>query len=64
MEMEAPSMFVTEAEVLRLLGLSRSCVRSLVSRGEFAPCYRLSPGRIAFKRNEVIAWADTRKVAA
>jgi len=53
--------FITEAEVIRKLGISRATVRRQVAANDFAPVYKLSPNRIAFKLGDVIAWAESRK---
>ena len=44
-----------------LLGLSEPTIWRLRRRGDFPIPVQLSPGRLAFKRAELIAWMDSRR---
>lgn len=52
--------FLSQADVLRLTGLSRSSVRRLEQAGAFPQRIRLSPRRIAWLDTEVRRWIAWR----
>jgi len=53
--------FITEAQAIKKLGISRATFRRLLDAKQFAPRYRLSPGRVAFKISEVENWIESRR---
>ena len=51
------------AEVVELLGVSRSTVLRWSHAGRFAPIFRLGPSAIGFRASEVQAWIEERAEA-
>lgn len=50
-------------EVLRVTGLGDNTIRRLIERGEFPRPIQLAPRVIGWRRAEVHAWIDSRRVA-
>lgn len=47
-------------EVRQLVPLSRSAIYQKMAAGEFPAKIRLSPGRVAWRERDILAWLDTR----
>lgn len=58
--MELP-VYMKEAEVCAVACLSRSTIRRMISRGEFPEPMQLSPGRVGWRREEVLEWLESRQ---
>jgi predicted DNA-binding transcriptional regulator AlpA len=52
--------FISTANVIAQLGLSKSTIRRLRVARRFVPAVRLSPGRIGFPADAVHQWAEQR----
>jgi prophage regulatory protein len=51
------------AELREITGLSASTIARMESRGQFPARVQLSEKRVAWRRNEVEAWAELRQAA-
>ena len=60
---EPPEALVDADAVARYLGTSTDWVRDRVRAGEL-PAVRVGPRLLRFRMAEVVAWADSRRVAA
>ena len=54
---------MTTAEVCRAVGLSRTSIWRLESRGEFPRRRQISPQRVGWIKSEVVDWTESRPVA-
>ena len=54
------SAYVTIGDVARMLGLSTMTLRRMRSRGEMPEPARLSPGRLAWRRDVIDTWLAGR----
>ena len=52
---------LTVRQVAALIGLSVVSIWRLRRRGDFPPPIQLSPGRVAFRECEVLAWLAARQ---
>ena len=55
-----PGRYLAWREVAHETGLSRTTAWRLQKRGEFPRPYALSPGRVAYRADEVEAWRASR----
>jgi prophage regulatory protein len=44
------------ADIRRITGLSRSTIYRYIKRGLFPKPYRLGPGRVGWKKSEILEW--------
>ncbi|QVN18841.1 AlpA family phage regulatory protein [Burkholderia pyrrocinia] len=49
------------ADVVKLTGIGRATIYELIARGDFVPRIRLSPGRIAFRAEDIERWVESRR---
>jgi predicted DNA-binding transcriptional regulator AlpA len=56
-------MYLTTAEVVETVGLSRTVVWELERRGDFPSRRQISSKRVGFLASEVLEWAESRPVA-
>lgn len=47
-------------ELRQVVPLSRSSIYSKIAAGEFPTPLRLSPGRVAWRERDVLAWLNSR----
>ena len=52
--------FFSEAQTEKITTLSRPTRYRMQAKGEFPSRYRISEGRIGYKKSEVIEWLETR----
>ena len=53
--------FLTQAEVVRRLGIGATTLRRMVSRGDFPPPIKIGPRRIAWHVSDYDRWLDARR---
>ncbi|MBF0283865.1 MAG: AlpA family transcriptional regulator [Magnetococcales bacterium] len=51
-------------EVISMTGLSRSTIYRLVSKGEMPQRFKLGPKSVGWKFEQIIAWINSRPIAA
>lgn len=51
-------------EVMKITGLSRSSLYSLIQQGEFCPGFMIGPNARAWLHSDVMAWLNNRVAAA
>jgi prophage regulatory protein len=62
--MSEPAKLITVKIVMDRLGISRTTVWKMVKDGQFPPPVRVSPGRVAWRENDVAKWVEGGGVAA
>ena len=57
----APSRFLRQSEVCERVGVSRSTLWRMESRGEFLPSVQISPGCVGWLESDVDDWIEDRR---
>lgn len=57
---EAAVLLLRLQAVIRVTGLSRSTVYRLIAHGQFPRPVRLGPRAVAWRRQDLEAWSETR----
>lgn len=58
--MDEGAQLLRDSEVVRATGIGRTTRYRMIADGSFPPPIRLSPGRVAWRRYDIVNWLQTR----